>query len=589
VLGNHQWRLLVTLVGIALLLTVTVGAVGAANSAYVPPSEPRNGLNESAFHALWSLEPEGSVESPETVAEERRNQTDSTFVTPPETPAIWNRNEIERFKGGDDTDTSIYPPDATLSDGQWIKDGYVSVFAVQPSTVLHRATDQTTHYVGAEGELLATSDYRIEVPDGSSSQERRVSWSIDSHEVETARIMIGGNIDNSFGRQRLDDATPGHTIHGNFTGAERGMTELGVEAEITVTLEKHVETRSCSTDDDGDTTCSDWSSSYSYPSESVVVDDYVDATYYTVQSNNYYTYNPIDQEFKIVTGTGTPFNSIRLPEGDRALGVWNYYTARDTTWDALTVSDRGDTSQFGTTILPVQVHAYPSRSGIGTIGAHHTNTTIDPGEATIYYRSGGSYIAPTLPDTVSVDVPNGTYNTSSEIAVSHPVNDPDAVEIEGIVRGTDADLSPGDTFYREIPTKEPTIDVETTALEESPNVRLDISLREPDGTPIQTDLTDDSLTVAGETVETDANGEASITLPQGQLPTQVYYQPTYFWDRGETAYTAASTRVGSTLSLSFFVSPIVRIIGLLVFFWTPFWLLDRAFAGDYWPPWRGIW
>ena len=583
-MDNTQWRLLVVLVGIALFCMVVIGPAAAT----VPPTEPRNGLNESAFHALWSLEPTGTIDNPDTTALERRNQTDSTFVTPPTTPERWNRNEIDRFAGFTDTDQSIHPPNVTLADSQWIKDAYVSVFAVQPSTILHRTGDQTTHYVGSDGELLGTADYRIAVPNGSSSQERRVSWSMDSHRVSDARVMIGGNINGRFGRQQLSDADAGHVINGEFTGTQRGMTELGLEAEISVTLQKHVETRSCSTDDDGHTTCSPWSSSYSYPSETVTVDDYLDATYYTVQSDTYYTYNPIDRELKVVTGGGNPYSHIRLPGGDKAFGVWSYYAARDRTWDTLNASKASGSSQTDATVLPVEVHAFPSRSGVGTIGADHTAAAIDPGEANIYYRSGDNYTPPTLPDTVDVSLPPNTYNTSRQIAVSHPTNDPSAVEIKGIVRGTNADLSPDDPFYTEIPTKEPTIDVETTPLEDSPHVRLDIGLTGPEGTPIRTDLTEDRLTVAGETVETNANGEASITLTQGQLPTQVYYQPTYFWDRGDTAHTVASTRVGSTLSLSFFVSPIVRILGILVFFWTPFYLLDRAFAGDYWPPWRGI-
>ena len=185
-------------------------------------------------------------------------------------------------------------------------------------------------------------------------------------------------------------------------------------------------------------------------------------------------------------------------------------------------------------------------------------------------------------------MPVETYNTSRQLAVSHPVNTPSAVDIGGIVRGVDADLSPDDIFFTEIPTREPTITVSTTQLEESPHTRLAISLTDPNGSPIRTDLTEDSLRVAGETVETNADGEATVTLPEGQLPTQVIYQPTQFWNRGDVAYTAASTRVGSGVSLSLLISPIVRIIGILVFFWTPFYLLDRAFSGNYWPPWRGI-
>ena len=582
-MANAQWRLLAVLIGIALFCVVVVGPAAAT----VPPTEPRNGLNESAFHALWSLEPNGELPTANTTPRQRRNNTDATFVTPPQTPERWNQNEIGRFKSFSGTGASVAPPDATFTQGQWIKDAYVSVFTVQPSTILHRTGNQTTRYVGQSGKMYATADYRIVLPDDTASLERRVSWSIDSHRVSDARLMIGGNIDGRFGRQQLSDASAGKVIRGGFSDAQRGMDELGVEADITTTLQKHIETRSCSTDDDGDISCSPWSSSYEYPSETLTVTDYINASYYTVQSDTYYTYNPVAQELRVVAGGGNPFNHIRLPDGDKAYGVWNYYIARDTTWDTLIESDPVD-EPADKTVFPVEVHAYPSRAGAGTIGSNHTELAIDPGRADIYYQSGENYTPPTLPETVAVDMPVETYNTSRQLAVSHPVNTPSAVDIGGIVRGVDADLSPDDIFFTEIPTREPTITVSTTQLEESPHTRLAISLTDPNGSPIRTDLTEDSLRVAGETVETNADGEATVTLPEGQLPTQVIYQPTQFWNRGDVAYTAASTRVGSGVSLSLLISPIVRIIGILVFFWTPFYLLDRAFSGNYWPPWRGI-
>jgi hypothetical protein len=211
-------------------------------------------------------------------------------------------------------------------------------------------------------------------------------------------------------------------------------------------------------------------------------------------------------------------------------------------------------------------------------------------DALIYYTSGDQYSSPDLPDNVSVSVPDEGYNISRQLAVKHPINDPSAVEIRGIVRGTDSDPSPGDTFYTNIPTKKPKLSVETTTNDKSSFVNLNISLTSPTGEPITTALTKDEIQVAGKTVETDADGEATVTLRRSQLPVLVWYEPTYFWDRGEIAYAETHTRVSSqpTVALTSMVQAIVKLISILIFFWSPFYILDKAYSGDYWPPWRGI-
>lgn len=562
-----------------LLVAVLPGAATAD-----PPATPRHDLNETTFNSLWSLDQEGEISDAETASEVLRNSTDVSFDTPPEAPEEWNRKEIDRFPGGDSTDTSVHPDGANLQDGNWIKDAYVSVFAVQPSTVLHRGGDEPTHYTGSEGTVTGTADYRVTLPDGSSSQERRVDWSIHDHSVTEADVMIGGRIGNTFGRQQLSDANPGNVIRGEYTGAEEGMTELGLRATIEVTLEKHVETRSCHTDDDGDTDCSDWSSDYSYPSETVTVDDYEDTSYYSTQTSVYHTYNPVEEEMRLVVGGGRPYNGITLPGGDRALGVWSYYTARDTAWDTLDKSTASGEQTIHSPIHPVTTHAYPSQAGIRTAGPRGS---LEPAQIDIYYQSGESQPAPDLPANVNVPVASDSYNLSRQIAVSSTTNQPSEVEVEGIVRGTTSDLKASDPFYTEIPTVEPEIETETTRIDDG--IQLDVSLTAPDGTPISTDQTNDYLSVRGRDFETGSDGTATLTLSQSDFPAYVSYTPTYFWDRADVAYAATSTRVNSQTTIPSLMEPTFKIIFWFLILLSPFYVSDKAYGTNFWPPWRGIW
>jgi len=51
-------------------------------------------------------------------------------------------------------------------------------------------------------------------------------------------------------------------------------------------------------------------------------------------------------------------------DGDaRVRGVWRFYTARDTNWDALVRSNRTASTEVESDAIPVFVHAYPSRIG----------------------------------------------------------------------------------------------------------------------------------------------------------------------------------------------------------------------------------
>jgi len=97
------------------------------------------------------------------------------------------------------------------------------------------------------------------------------------------------------------------------------------------------------------------------------------------------------------------------------------------------------------------------------------------------------------------------------------------------------------------------------------------------------------LTIAGSEFDTDEDGEATVEVRNSELPSKVEYHTTQFWDRNKVAYTPSEIWVNGQTDLGFAISPLVRIVGILVVFWSPFYVLDRMFDGDYWPPWREVW
>jgi len=183
----------------ALFVTSLVTGIVAAEPPR--PGTEDNGLTENESATLWSRDADNYI-SQEThrqrYGENRSaihqvaNGTDITFKRPPATAATWTRNDFEDLDAGG-AETSVHPSHADLEDGIFIEDAHATIFAVQPSTRGHLESERphsTSHRTGRCGASSSTG--RVRVPNGSSSGNTTIDWSITEHEIDEVRLKKDG-------------------------------------------------------------------------------------------------------------------------------------------------------------------------------------------------------------------------------------------------------------------------------------------------------------------------------------------------------------------------------------------------------------
>ena len=181
----------------ALFVASLVTGVVAADPPR--PGTEDNGLTENESATLWSRDADTYISQEEyrqrygenrSAVHQVANGTDITFKRPPATAATWTRNDFEDLEAGD-ADTSVHPPHADLEDGVFIEDAHATIFAVQPSTRGHLESGETPLYIAPNGTMRGFVDYRVRVPNGSSSGNTTIEWSLTDHEVEEIRLKKG--------------------------------------------------------------------------------------------------------------------------------------------------------------------------------------------------------------------------------------------------------------------------------------------------------------------------------------------------------------------------------------------------------------
>ena len=437
---------------LALALSAVLLAGIASTIATAAPPRPGtegNNLTENESATLWSRDNDSRYISnaayreaygeDRTLIQQVANRTDLTFTRPPETANVWTRNDHADYQPGD-RKTSIYPEDATLSDSRFIKDAHASVFAVTPSTEVHRESPETKLYVAPEGRLLGVVDYRVRTPPEMDSPNRTVSWAVDSHEITEVRLLSDGEvIARADGHHRPDLA---YELRG-------GEAALALEADIEVTLEKTVEEAyyvNVTGPNGTERTEKRWQTLTTTVEDSVTVSDRLEVEVYDLSVTLYRTTYP-DGRSGVAVFQNRPWQGYTLDtDGSASVrGVWRFYTARDTDWRTLTRATAEGHSSIESDALPVYVHAYPSELGPraepvrgGPEITHVWGTTHEPPQ-----RSIG--------ENVHVEVVENSYETSYGVAVRSSEFSRDEFTVRGIVRGVTATVdTPAGEQTREI-------------------------------------------------------------------------------------------------------------------------------------------
>ncbi|QLG63986.1 hypothetical protein HUG12_04665 [Halorarum salinum] len=535
------------------LLVVSVVVIGLTTIIVpVQSTSSEHPLDENETATLWSNDPDtcpegiqtGDGVGSETAAiRELANCTDLTFKRPPSTAARWSVHDFEELEPGDGN-TSVHPPNATLTDSVVIADAHASLFAAHPSTTVHREPDDSPLYIAPTGTVRGLVDYRVRPLENESVDVDPDSGASLRHEVSEVRLLLGGDV--------LTVTNGSQTPVLAYETNETGRTNLTIEADIRVRLAQGSPATG-GTDSDSETTVDEVTVSESIPVR---------------------VYGPTVEQFTARYPNGDtgialyqrqPWHGYSLRgDGDaRVRGVWRYYTARDTGWDELVHSRSDGSERVRSDARPVFVHAYPSEIGPRAEPVRDGPTILD------VWGTESESPAIELPENVTVDVVEQPYTQSYGLALRTDERTLEGVHVQGIVRGVNTTVTiPDDERVRPLRESELSVELEnqsasgatlrielTDATTGDPISLTDTQGADPVAVPADGERRTGYITVNGERVETNPDGTATVQVREpGSY--SVRYHPGS-WLSHDPAY------VGSTASVSW--HPLLTVAGWVAF------------------------
>jgi len=433
-------------------------------------------------------------------------------------------NDFEDLDAGG-AETSVHPSHADLEDGIFIEDAHATIFAVQPSTRGHLESGETPLYIAPNGTMRGFVDYRVRVPNGSSSGNTTIDWSITEHEIDEVRLKKDG--------ETIATQDGSHTPALDYQIEDDWSANLTLEAEISVRLKKTIRI------DQGNRTDVD----VTYRTESRNVSDSIDVEIYDLSAYPYYAEYP-NGDSGVSIFQSRPWQGYTLTEGGdaRVRGVWRFYTARNTNWDTLVRSNRTDSATVESDAIPVYVHAYPSRIGPRAEPVRDGPEIIDTWGTDRPSPDG------TLGENINIDIVNQSYTTTYGVAVRAESVDRDALQIAGIVQGVNASIvAPDAGSERQLRRSNLTVEV-LQQNESQATLRIElrdnetgapIVLSDPDRRyPIGGSTRNGYITVAEQRVETNASGVAIVTIDEPGIFTARYHPGS--WLGHNPAYVSAT-------------------------------------------------
>lgn len=557
---------------VTLSLTVFVVAAATLVSGGPPrPGTTNSSLTESEEATLWANQPpdahisndayRDAYEEPRSAVHELANGTDISFRRPPATARRWTHYAHQTFRPGD-TATAKHPPTTATTDGRFIKDAHATIFSVTPATHAHIAPNDTRHYIAPTGAVRAVVDYRLSpaASDGNAIE----SQTIQDHAITEVRLYAGPPPD-----------TPGENDTRGVLARQSGSHHPVLEYRLDDTT---IERVGVAVDIEVTVSYPGVNGSRIVETEHVTVTDSIMVTPYDLRAMAQYARYP-DGTMGAAVYQTAPWHGYTLStdDGVSVRGVWRYFTARNKSWDTLTVSTATDDSSVESDVLPVAVHAYPSRLGPRTEpeagGPDILRTWGDPAESPVS----------TPPANVSVEVVEEAYSPTYGVAVRSSQVDPAAVTVHGIVAGTDATINNSTTGPRDVRESRLTA---TQITENATGITIRFRLETAaTGTPIELDngsrrapFTERGrpgvITVAGRRVKTNATGHAVVHLTEPGVYTARYEaaswldsHPTYTNDSVIVRWHPLLTADGWLASMTRWLPLSLVLIGL--------WLLGR--------------
>ncbi|TKX72448.1 hypothetical protein EXE40_04165 [Halorubrum sp. GN11GM_10-3_MGM] len=513
-------------------LLVTSLVTGSVTADPPRPGTEDNGLTENESATLWSRDADSYISQAEyrqqygenrSAVHQVANGTDVTFKRPPATAATWTRNDFEDLDAGG-ADTSVHPPHADLEDGVFIEDAHATVFAVQPSTRGHLESGENPLYIAPNGTMRGFVDYRVRVPNGSTSGNTTIEWSLTEHEIEEVRLKKDG--------ETIATQDGSHTPALNYQIEDDWSANLTLVAEISVRLKKMTRV--------GDSDQTD----ITYRTASHTVSDALNVEIYDLSATRYDAEYP-NGDAGVAMFQSRPWQGYTLTESEntRVRGVWRFYTARNTNWDTLVRSNRTNSATVESDAIPVYVHAYPSRIGPRAEPVRDGPEIIDT------WGTDRSSPVGTIGENINIDIVNQSYTTTYGVAVRAESIDRDTLQVAGIVRSVNASIvAPDAGSERQLRRSDLAVAV-LQQNESQATLRIElrdnqtgapIVLSDPNRRyPISGNTRDGYITVGDQRVETNASGVAIVTIDEPGIYTARYHPGSWLGHNpayvGETA------------------------------------------------------
>jgi len=444
--------------------------------------------------------------------------TDISWSRPPDV-SPWVSAAHPSFSGGDRGQT-VYPEGTSLSSGAYIKDAYVRIFSVTPSTNV-QADDGNQLFINSNGTVRAIIDYRVRTREDDTTGSTRRFYSDNDARVEKVELLVDGEV--------VDSAEPG-SKHPTLDYARQSTaSELTVRAVINSSW--GVESYTCfgNWTDDG-TTCSGryetsvGTQSHSYTVSTTrnvtVSDPQITGERATFQGNDSGAYVKIDQ----------PWRSISLgPSGEATVqGRWRFYTRTPTDFTSFYQTDGSTRTSRSIPVRALQVYAIPA-----TREAQINQS--DGRRLTLTHQFGSIRPVRSPPDRVQISNASETRDLDGiEVRSNHDAAFYRNVEVSGMVRGADSDghLASHTTVRR------PNVSVEATdRTNQQTTLRISAGL---DGRPVE----NGTIELRNTTATLADPGETTITLEgTGSRIFQATYRPAERWWAASTPLMKTSQTV----------------------------------------------
>lgn len=557
------------LIGACLVMTALAVQPGTAH----PPLSPEHGVNESTFVHLWSGDDDlDNRSATQSAMDALAAGTDVPLDAPPSAVDRWNRGELTDWPAIDPS-RSMHPPHTSLEDGTYVRDAFVEIVTIEPSTRAWLAPGRRPLYVAPDGAVLGVVDYRVEVPSDDTTGSNRVYWQLINHRINMTELEVDGRTVGTTSGTNTPvvgfdslDATPG-AVH-----------RLGLRTTIEVELERTVRTRhrQCRRIGGSRACQTSWSQSVSTRVESVTVSDEILVTVYELDVSGARGRYP-NGDLGLVVFKNQPWLGYTMSAGE-VRGVWRFYSARNASWDTVVSTTSAGSVTEHSPIHPLQVNAYPFEPG-PTLSPRRTMTLLE--------AYGTDVEPPVLPPGVHLDVMTEPYLASYGLVTRVDTTDHDlsSVTAHGLVRGIA--VRPDDNRFVDVPINRSELSLSILNVTDE-TVRVKLSLVDFEtGKPIDTRAREGYVELGGERVETNATGMAVRTLTRESGGVPARYVPGRWWVH-DSGYVGNATIVEVPGHSGHGLSTLLRIalpISLLLFATL---VVDRVTGWGIWPPWRGV-